>query len=76
MLAVMPKSRLQSQEEYYQSIEPLARFTFGLKAPGTKRQYPRRLEVFLDFLQFESDSFETKVLEFIQVYHDNIGKQK
>lgn len=36
---------------------------FGLKAPETQRQYPRRLEVFLDFLQYKG-SFEEKVLEF------------
>jgi hypothetical protein len=29
-------------------------FLYALKAPETKRQYPRRLKVFLDFLQIES----------------------
>jgi hypothetical protein len=44
-------------------LDPLRRFMFGLKAPETQRQYPRRLEVFLDFLQYKG-SFEEKVLEF------------
>jgi hypothetical protein len=29
-------------------------FLYALKAPETKRQYPRRLKVFLDFLQIDS----------------------
>ena len=29
-------------------------FLYALKAPETKRQYPRRLKVFLDFLQLDS----------------------
>jgi hypothetical protein len=58
----MPKSGFQSQR-YGELIEPLAKFTFGLKASETKRQYPRRLEVFLDFLGFDG-LFETKVLQF------------
>jgi len=31
-------------------VDPVSRFMFGLKAPETRRQYPRRLEVFLDFI--------------------------
>ena len=29
---------------------PLAMFLYALKAPESKRQYPKRLKVFLDFL--------------------------
>lgn len=44
---------------------PLANFLFALKAPETKRQYPKRLEVFLDFLNLEG-TLEDKVLVFHQ----------
>jgi hypothetical protein len=47
----------------FELAEPLARFMFGLKAPETRRQYPRRLEVFLDFLQCRG-TLEQKALEF------------
>ena len=34
---------------------------YALKAPETKRQYPKRLEVFLDYLKLEGNSIEEKV---------------
>jgi integrase len=34
--------------------DPLSAFTYALKAPETSRQYPRRLKVFFDFMQFDS----------------------
>jgi hypothetical protein len=45
--------------------DPVANFLIALKAPETKRQYPRRLEVFFDFLKLEG-TFENKALCF---YH-------
>jgi hypothetical protein len=47
----------------FELADPLARFMFGLKAPETRRQYPRRLEVFFDFLQFKG-TIPQKALEF------------
>ncbi len=32
---------------------PLTNFMYALKAPETKRQWPRRLKIVLDFLQLE-----------------------
>jgi|SRR4051812_7726100 len=45
------------------NVNPVVNFLFALKAPETKRQYPKRLEVFLDFLNL-TGSFEHKVLDF------------
>lgn len=47
-------------EEKDIEIDPIANFLFALKAPESKRQYPRRLEAFLDFLKLDG-SFEEKV---------------
>jgi hypothetical protein len=33
--------------------DPISVFLYALKAPETKRQYPRRLKVFLDYLKLE-----------------------
>ena len=41
---------LQEQCEEYNPIE---HFIYGLKAPESRRQYPCRLKVFLDFLNLE-----------------------
>ena len=44
-------------------------FEYALKAPETKRQWPRRLEVFLTFLQIEGKDIEeraNRLYEFIQ----------
>src|SRR6476469_511968 len=54
---------LENSSKYDDNVNPLENFLFALKAPETKRQYPKRLEVFLDFLDL-SGSFEDKVLTF------------
>ena len=33
--------------------DPISVFLYALKAPETRRQYPRRLKVFLDYLKLE-----------------------
>ncbi len=35
--------------------DPLLQFTYALKARETKRQYPRRLKVFMDFIGLEGN---------------------
>lgn len=44
--------------------DPLATFSYALKAPETKRQYPRRFKVFLDFLEL-GGSFKDQANEFL-----------
>jgi hypothetical protein len=43
-------------EEEYQ--DPLSVFMYALKAPETKRQWPSRLMVFLDFLKLDCTTME------------------
>lgn len=49
------------QLEY--EVNPITNFLFALKSSETKRQYPKRLEVFLDFLSLKGN-FEDKALSF------------
>ena len=49
---------------------PVANFLIALKAPETKRQYPKRLDVFFDFLKLDG-SFEDKALCFYQQALEN-----
>ncbi len=44
--------------------DPLALFLYVLKAPETKRQYPCRFKVFLDFLKLEG-TFEEQAKQFL-----------
>jgi hypothetical protein len=45
--------------------DPVANFLFALKAPESKRQYPKRLEVFLDFMGLKGKGdFEQKAVCF------------
>jgi len=37
------------------STDPLSVFTYALNAPESKRQYPKRFKVFLDFLKINGD---------------------
>lgn len=39
---------------------PYFRFICALKSPETKRQYPKRLEVFLDYLKLQGSTIEDK----------------
>lgn len=44
--------------------DPLQQFTYALRAPETKRQYPRRLKVFMDFVNLEGDlKQQTRILK-------------
>jgi hypothetical protein len=36
------------------------KFLFALNSPSTKRQYPKRLQNFLDFLKIEGETIEKK----------------
>jgi len=54
----------EGPEELHHSVQtPLAMFMYALKAPETKRQWPRRLNVFLEFLGLEG-TIEQKAEEF------------
>lgn len=53
---------IQKKAQDYQ--DPLTSFSYALKAPETKRQYPRRFKVFLDFLELEG-SFKEQATEFL-----------
>jgi hypothetical protein len=45
---------------------PYFRFIYALKAPETKRQYPKRLEVFLDYLRLQGSTIEEKANQFYE----------
>jgi hypothetical protein len=44
--------------------DPLATFMYGLRAPDTRRQYPRRFQYFLDFLRI-SGTLEEQAKQFV-----------
>jgi len=52
------------QLEVESLTNPLTVFTYALKAAESKRQYPKRFKVFLDFLKIEGD-LETQANNFI-----------
>ena len=52
---------LQEQED------PMASFMYALRAPETKRQWPRRLKIFFDFLSLSSDIIEEQAREFVKI---------
>ncbi|WP_458744738.1 hypothetical protein [Candidatus Nitrosocosmicus sp. T] len=45
---------------------PYFRFIYALKAPETKRQYPKRLEVFLDYLKLQGSTIDEKANQFYE----------
>ena len=48
-----------------QSFDPMFNFLYALKAPETKRQYPKRFEMFLNFLKLYGD-LNKKAYNFIK----------
>jgi site-specific recombinase XerC len=50
--------------------DPLSVFLYALKAPETKRQYPRRLKVFLDFLKLQGP-IEQQSIQFLTLVKQN-----
>jgi hypothetical protein len=61
-LAVETAEEKHHQQEEYQ--DPLSVFIYALKAPETKRQWPRRLKVFFDFLQLK-EPIEEQAKQFL-----------
>ena len=62
-MSQIPPKTLLDQEN------PLAMFMYALKAPESKRQYPKRLKVFLDFLTSKNElsysDLENQCIEFM-----------
>ncbi len=48
-----PVLHLHQTTENYD--DPLQHFTYALSAPETKRQYPKRLKMFMDFVKIEGN---------------------
>lgn len=46
-------SLINCQGQEHEEYDPLVPFTYGLKSAESRRQYPRRFKVFLDFLKLE-----------------------
>ena len=38
---------IKKLQSVYQEYDPMTQFTYGLKSPETRRQYPRRIKKFL-----------------------------
>lgn len=63
---LFPTRASESEEMPLESLNPLDRFLIALRAPETKRQYPKRLETFLDFLQLRGN-LDEKIMSFYQI---------
>jgi hypothetical protein len=46
---------MTSLTQEYDQYDPMVSFTYGLKSAESRRQYPRRFKVFLDFLNLKGD---------------------
>ena len=59
------KQKEEDKQESHEIQAPLTAFMYGLKAPETKRQWPRRLKIFLDYLILDG-TFEQKARRFLE----------
>ena len=44
---------IKQEEEQEEEEDPMTIFMYALKAPDTRRQYPQRFKMFLDYLKLE-----------------------
>ena len=56
-------------------ISSYSRFIYALNAPESKRQYPTRLKVFLDFLKIDGITIEEKANRFCDLMIANGGRE-
>jgi hypothetical protein len=66
----MKRLPLTTEEER----DPMTVFVYALKAPETRRQYPRRFKVFLDFLKLNG-SLQDQAKQFLFKARQNPIKQ-
>lgn len=66
----------QQNQNHKNKKNPMTVFTYALKAPESKRQYPRRLKIYLDYLGLEggleeqAEQFYSKATENLQWAED------
>jgi hypothetical protein len=49
------------------SFSPYQKFMYALNSKESKRQYPKRLQIFLNFINIKSDSIEENCNSFYDV---------
>ena len=72
MLKAPTKSIPFLKEDYN---DPLQNFLYALKAPDSKRQYPRRLEYFFDYLGLNGTLKEKCMVFYNQAKRDSLWTQ-
>jgi hypothetical protein len=55
-LTLLQQEEQRPLQKEMETENPLALFMYALRAPETRRQWPRRLKTFLDFLEMEGVS--------------------
>ena len=66
-----PSRKEESIENCESPNNAFFNFMYALKASETKRQYPKRLEVFLDYLKLKGSTIEEKADEFYKFASSN-----
>jgi hypothetical protein len=61
---------VNSHLEIIEEQNPIVAFSYALKAPETKRQYPRRFKMFVDFLKLEGP-LEEQAKQFLLKAREN-----
>ena len=76
----MRKITIQQDKHYFNDnskskISPYSRFIYALNAPESKRQYPTRFQVFLDFLKIDGLTIEEKANKFYDLVVVDGGRE-
>ena len=68
-LDTLPSSTPSINEN--KDLSPYQRFIYALRAPESKRRYPKRLQIFLDYLKLQGLSIEEKADKFYIMIEEN-----
>lgn len=59
------------QQEQNRDFSPYLKFSYALNAPESRRQYPRRLQIFLDYLCIDKLTVEEKTNKLYDLIREN-----
>ena len=63
---------LELQNTNPMSLSPYEKFMYALNSKESKRQYPKRLRTFFDFINIKSDSIENNC----NIFYEKLDRKK
>jgi hypothetical protein len=70
-MMVSSSNSCSQSDDICDDLSPYRKFFYALNASETKRQYPRRLQIFLEYLRIEGSTIEENANSFYKLVEKN-----